>query len=431
MAALTGALYWSNHHKPAESATGSDDAPPKVLQLNGDDITRLELRHKGGEDVVVQKDASGKWQMLSPSPLKVDQSAVRSLLGTFSVLNGNRMVDDKATNLASYGLDPAVLEVDLTQKNNSVLKLLIGDDAPTGNAVYTKVSSDPRVYTMPSYNKTSIDKTANDLRDKRLLSVEPDKVSQLELQAKRQDIVFARAKDAWQIIKPKPERADSDQVEEFVRRLSEARMDLTDAGSDPKTIASAFATGTAVVTAKITDVSGTQQLELRKNKDSYYAKSNSVDGIYKVSSDLAQGLDKDEDDFRNKKIFDIGVNDPGKVEMRSDAQTYYLTKGGDDWWSGDGKKWDADGAQTIIDDLRELSATKFVDSGSGASVLDIAVTSSDSKQTEKVSIARNGDNYIARREGDPTLYALDSKTVDDLQNAAKGLKVAVATSAKK
>ena len=72
----------------------------------------------------------------------------------------------------------------------------------------------------------------------------------------------------------------------------------------------------AVVT--VSDAAGNQQLEVRKDKDkNYYAKSSVVDGMYKVASDLGDGLDKKLDDFRNKKLFDFGWSDPTKVEVRS------------------------------------------------------------------------------------------------------------------
>ena len=64
------------------------------------------------------------------------------------------------------------------------------------------------MFTIASYTKTSIDKSPNDLRDKRLLTVDFDKISQVELVAKKQEIEFGRNKDEWQIVKPKPLRAD-------------------------------------------------------------------------------------------------------------------------------------------------------------------------------------------------------------------------------
>ena len=42
--------------------------------------------------------------------------------------------------------------------------------------------------------------------------------------------------------------------------------------------------------------------------------------------------------------------------------------------------------------------------------------------SKKCSIAKSGDKYIARREGEPSLYELDAKPVEDLQKAAADVK---------
>jgi Domain of unknown function (DUF4340) len=430
LAGLCGALYWSNKHKPSETTEASADVPPKILSVKEADITKFDLKKKDGNEVALQKNSSGKWEMTAPQPYPVDQSAVSSMLGTFSSLNSNRVVEDKATSLDQYGLSAPNLAIALTEKDNKTQKLLLGDETAAGNSMYAKLDGDPRVFTIPSYTKTSIDKSANDLRDKRLLTVDSDKVSKVELIAKKKDIEFGRSKDEWQIVKPQPLRADSSEVDELVRKLTNARMDLSGADADAKKAAAGFAGGTPVATAKLTDQSGTQELQVRKNKNDYYAKSSAVEGVYKVDNDLGQGLDKAVDDFRNKKLFDFGFNDPNKIEVHEGSKAYFLTKGGEDWWLGDGKKADADSAQTLVDDIRDLSATKFVDSGFTTPMLDLTATSNDGKRVEKVLIAKTGDTYIAKRENEPALYSLDSKSVEDLQKAAGDLKPA-ATPAKK
>jgi hypothetical protein len=425
LAGLTGTLYWSNHHKPAETTEASANTAPKILSVKEADISKFGLKKNGAEQVAGERNSSGQWKLTSPTPLAADQSAVSSLLGTFSSLNSERLVDEKAGNLASYGLDAPKLEFDLSEKNNQTQKLFLGDDTPTGNGIYAKLDGDPRVFIMPSFDKTSIDKTANDLRDKRLLTLDPDKISQVDLVAKTQEIEFGRNKDEWQIVKPKPLRADGSEVDELVRALTEAKMQL-DASDDPKKIASAFALATPVATAKVTAESGTQELQVRKNKDDYYAKSSSVDGTYKVASTLGTALDKSLDDFRNKKLFDLGSEDLNKIEIHDGSKTYFLTRSGEDWWSGSAKKMDPGSVQDLVDKIRDLSASKFVDTGVGAATsIDLTVTSNDGKRVEKVAIAKLGDNYIAKRENDSTLYQIDSKTIDDLKRSAENIKPAV------
>ncbi len=424
LAGLVGALYWSNHHKPAETTEASADVAPKILMVKTPDISKFDLKKDGAEQVGGERNGAGQWQITSPAALPADQGAVSSLLGTFSSLNSQRLVEEKASNLAPYGLDTPKFEVDLSEKNNQTQSLLLGDATPAGNAIYAKLGGDPRIFTIPSYDKTSIDKSANDLRDKRLLTVNSDKISEVDLIAKKQEIAFGRNKDEWQIVKPKPLRADATQVDSLVRALTDAKMELS-ATDDRKKTASAFVSATPVATAKVTAESGTQELQVRKNKDDYYAKSSAVEGVYKVPNTLGQALDKNLDDFRNKKLFDLGSDDPNKIEVRDGSKTYFLTRSGEDWWSGNAKKMDPSTAQDLVDKIRELSASKFVDSGFGVPVIDLTVTSNDGKKVEKVSISKAGDNYIGKRENEPaTLYQLDSKTVDDLTKSAAEVKPA-------
>jgi hypothetical protein len=423
LAGLTGALYWSNHHKPVDTTEASAAVSPKVLAVREADISKFDLKKNGAEQVGGERTSTGQWHITSPTSLPADQSAVSSFLGTFSNLNSERLVEEKAVNLAPYGLSTPKLEVDLTEKDNKTQKLLLGDDTPAGNGIFAKLDGDSRVFTIPGFHKTSIDKSANDLRDKRLLTVDSDKISQVELVAKKQEIAFGRNKDEWQIVKPKPLRADSSAVDELVRALTDARMELGSSDDEKKT-ALAFASAAPVATAKVTAESGTQELQVRKNKDDYYAKSSAVEAIYKVQSTLGQALDKKLEDFRNKKVFDFGSDDPNKIEIRDESKTYFLTRSGEDWWSGSAKKMDAGTIQDLIDKIRDLAAGKFVDSGFTSALIDLTVTSNDGKRVEKVAISKGGDNYIAKRENDSTLYQLDSKAIDDLRKSAEDLKPA-------
>jgi hypothetical protein len=421
---LAGTYYWSEHRKPADDlAKAPADAAPAILKLEGTSITRLELKNKDAEPIVLAKNNSGTWQIIQPKPLAADQSTVSSLLYSLAALNSERVVEDKATDLKPFGLDHPVVQVGVTEKDNQKHQLLIGDDTPAGGAVYAMLAGDPRVFTMASYNKTSIDKSLNDLRDKRLLTMSADKVSRLELIGKNQEIEFGRNQDEWQILKPRPLRADSAQVGELVGKLTDARMDLSGSEKDAKEAASAFTHATAVATAKVTDQAGTQELQVRKNKDTYYAKSGVVDGVYKIDSSLGQALGKKLDDFRNKNLFDFGYRDPDRIEMHNGSKAYFLTKGGTDWWSN-GKKMDAESVETLISDLRDLTASKFVDSGFSQPTLELTVTADNGKRVERVSIAKSADGFLAKRENEPTLYQLESSPVESLQKAADGIKPA-------
>jgi hypothetical protein len=425
LAALAAGLYFSNKKQSAEAAKppASADAPPKILTLPDADITKISLKKKGGDETVLEKNNSGKWQLTAPKQYLADQDAASQLATAAATINSDRLVEDKTSDLPSYGLHSPTLEVTITTKKGQTKKLLFGDDTPTNSGAYAMLEGDPRVFTVASFTKTGLDKSINDLRDKRLLTFDQDKLSRVELIAKKQDIEFGRDKDQWQIVKPKPLRADGLQVEEFIRKLKDAKIDLTVSEEDAKKAATSFSSGTPVATVKITDPSGTQQIEIRKNKEDYYGKSSAAEGIHKVTSDLATGVDKGVDDFRNKKLFDFGFAEPNKIEMHDNGKTYAFQKTGEDWMAN-GKKMDSTSVQSFLDKLRDLSASKFVDSGFTTASTDITVTSNDGKRVEKVLISKQGSDYIARRENETALYALDAKTVDELSKAAADVKEA-------
>jgi hypothetical protein len=289
LAALAGVLYWSQHRKPpAESAAVPSSATPVILKVDPFAVTQLVLKQRGSDPVTVKK-IEGKWQITEPKPYRADQEAVAGVLSTLSALSADRVVEDKAADRKQYGLEEPAAEVDVGTR-----QLMLGDDTPAGGDVYVAVAGDPRVFTVSSYTKTSLGKSLNDLRDKSLLTLNPDKVSRVELLKKGQDLEFDRTKDGWQILKPSASPADATAVNDLVRSLTGAKMDLS-------AVATGFAQATPIGTAKLTGDSGVQILEVRKNKDDYYAKSSATEGTYKVDSTLGQAFDKKLDDFQTKK----------------------------------------------------------------------------------------------------------------------------------
>ena len=420
LAALGGALWWSNRKQKTDAAKPVADTTTKILSIPEDQIKEVTIKKTGAETTVLRKGDDGKWQIAEPKPQRADQDTAKSLISSLGTLNADKVVEDKAADLAPYGLTAPTLDVTVLKKDGKSQDFLVGDDTPTGSGAYAKLAGDAHVYTIASYVKTGIDKTPNDLRDKRLLTFDQDKLTRVDLQpAKGEAVEFGKNnQNDWQILKPKPLRADGSQVEELIRKLKDAKMDATVSDEDAKKAAAGFASGTKVAVASVTDSSGTETLDVRKDKDkNYYAKSSAVDGIYKVTADLGDGLDKKVDDFRNKKLFDFGWTDPNKVEIGKVT----FEKSGDKWMSG-AKQMDAPSVQSAVDKLRDLASTKFLDTGGGAPVLDITVSSNGGKRVEKVSITKQGDTYFAKRENEPSIYQLDSKAVEDLQKAANEVK---------
>ncbi len=414
LAVLAGLVWWSNKKQAAKAKV---DTTVKILSIPDDQFQEIKIKNVTDRVIDLKRD-NGKWAMTLPKPLPADQDAAASMVSTLSSLNADKVIEEKASDLQQYGLHVPTLDVTITKKDGKTSELLIGDATPDTSGAYAKLVNDPRVFTVASYVKSSLDKLPEDLRDKRLLTFDSDQLTRVDLQAKGQTVEFGKnGQNEWQIVKPRPLRADSSQVTSLVDKLRDAKLDTSEL---PEEAGKKFAGAAKIATAAVTDASGNQTLEIRKDKDNnYYAKSSAVEGVWKTSSDVGDALNKSLDDFRNKKLFDFGFSDPTRIELKN--ATY--AKSGDKWMSGS-KAMDNSTVQTLIDKLRDLSATKFADRGAGETVFDATVTSNEGKRVEKVSIQKQGAQYFARRENDPTVYEMDPKAVEDLQKAAADVKEA-------
>ncbi len=423
LAALSGLIWWAKRHPESTPAANAAPAAPKLADVPEKQIQQIEITKKGTPTVTLQRE-NGKWAITAPEPLAADEDAVTTVVSSFSPMNADTVVENNPRDLGIFGLKTPSLTVDVKENNGKSQEMFFGDDVPAGSLVYARLAGSPKVYTVSSSVKTSLDKSLNDLRDKRLLTFDSNHLTRIEVVSGKSDVEFGKNNNnEWQIVKPQPYRADSFQVDELLRKLTDAKMDLSGAPEQAAKIDAAFAAGQPVATAKLTDAAGTQTLEVRKNKDDYYARSSVVNGDYKISADLGKELEKPLDDFRNKKIFDFGFNDPNKIEIQQGGSDKTYIRGGADW-KLNGQAMSPESVQAVIDKLRDLSATKFVSTGFTTPALAVTITYNDGKRVEKAEFAKIADGYIARRENEPALYQLAANPVNDILDASNAVKPA-------
>ena len=146
--------------------------------------------------------------------------------------------------------------------------------------------SDPRVFTVASYNESGLAKSLNDLRDKSLLTLSGDRVSRVELLKKGK---------TWSLIGPRtagrfssPRQRTQCRSQRAGQRLQTSARD----GSHCDCRCNDCICPRNSQRPRRWAPSSVQTLEVRKNKDDYFAKSSAVAGVYKVDSALGQALNK-------------------------------------------------------------------------------------------------------------------------------------------
>lgn len=428
-----GLVWWSTAVKKEAGEKAPGSSPTQVLQVDTQKLRKIELVRRDAEKTVLESGDGKTWRLTSPIEAPVDSEASSSLLASLATVSADEIVEEKAADFAPYGLAQPYLSATFKLQDGKQHVLLLGDEAPVGSGTYARVDNGPRLLLIGNFTKTAIDKFAADLRDRRLVNLAADKLQRVTLKSKSGEVEFEKAGADWRIMRPSPMRADGWAVEEAIRKLREARFDATLTSDDLKSIAQAYASAQPLVTATFSDGAATQVLEVRKNSSTnkFYVKSPLVDGPQLLAGEPLDGLDKPAADYRSKKLFDFGFSEPEKIVFKGAEKEFTLNKSGEKWVSG-GKAMDNVGVQSLVDRLRDLSATSFPTGAFPTPSIELTVVSGEGKRVEKIALGMTAaSRWYARREGEPALYEVAAEAVSQLVKTAGDVREAPAAQASK
>lgn len=420
LAGLSGAIWWSNKQEESKKDKPDPKAALKILSFKEEDLRKIELERKGEPAIVLTRDDGGKWSIAAPEVLATDSQPVTAITAAVTTLSSDRVVDEKLSDPSAYGLESPTIAVNLTMKDGSTKHLRVGEQNADKSGIYAMVDGDPRLYLMPAYYKDTFDKRVVDLREKHLMAFAQADASRIELNvAGKPGLEFSRIGDSqWQILKPRPMRADSLVVNELLRQMKDAAMDVS---IDAKQAAAEYAKANPFAVAKVTTPAGVETLEVRNSGKDYYAHSSSLAGSYKISESIGAGFDKRLVDFQNLKLFDFGFDDPSKIEFKYNGETKTFEKN-DTKWLMNGRTMDSVAIQNLIDKLRDLSANRGDDAKVGTPDTEITVVSKGGSRTEKILLAPEDTNFLARRDGEPMAYHIDSFKITAIRQAVDDVK---------
>jgi hypothetical protein len=410
---LVGFIWWSEKQGPPAPESKAA-ATTKLLTLPVDQIESVTWNRNGQPAIAAKKDSKGLWGLAEGMP---NREAIIGIVNQLASLEADSIVDEKATDWAAYGLDNPGLSIDILLRGGRKETLYVGEATAVGGRFYARRLNDPRLYTLSDYNKAVLDKSAVDLSDQRLLPIDLASVEGFDLSAKGKSLGFARVgKFDWKIVRPAEMRVDGWALEEILRKVGEAKRNPNATAEDQQTAAASFALAKPLATLKLPTG---QTLELRRaDAENYFARSSMWPGIWRATKELGEGLDKGEADLRSKKLFDIAFSDPSRVQLRAGAQTFLFEKVGMDWRSA-GKTVDSAAVQALIDRLRDLSATGFLNTTpTGSAAGEVEVVYGNGKLKDTVSFFAEG----ARRANDSSSYATQPNTFADLQQAAANIR---------
>src|SRR5262245_7569992 len=295
LAGLGGYIYFVDSKRPSSTIAEKK----KVFDgVQADKLEEITVTNEGETSTLHKAD--GTWKMTAPAASDADQNEASTLTSNLSSIEVNRVVDENPSTLSQYGLEKPKITVAFKGQNNLSGQLLLGDKTATQGDVYAMKQGEKRVFLVSSYQETAFGKKPFDLRDKKVLNFERDKVDSIEITNGAAPILLARAGSAWTVKQPMQARADYSAVEGLLTRLSSANMTklVEPSASDAAALAK-YGLDKPAVTVTLGAGSARATLALGKEEEgATFARDQSRPMVFSVDQTLVGDLKKTADDYR-------------------------------------------------------------------------------------------------------------------------------------
>ncbi len=325
-----------------------------------------------------------------------------TIASSLATLEIQRVVDENASDLKQYGLEPAKVEVAFRSKGQKDLRRLqIGEKTPTGTDLYARFPDQKRVFLVSSFLESTFNKDTFALRDRRILVFDRNMVDGLELTSGTAKTRLAKVGSDWRLASPISVRADFAAVEGALERLSSTQMQgiVDPEGKDLAKYGLTKPTGTIVVNTGSSNAS----LILGSTENALlFAKDSSRPMVFTIAPVLKDDVIRTVAEFRRKDLFDSRAFTATKAEIKRGAETIVLekSKGKDsvDVWKAGGKDVDSAKADDLLSKLTGLRAASFEDQPHASlksPALVVTVQFGENK-TETVTLARAGTDVYRK-----------------------------------
>lgn len=287
--------------KDVKDKKADDFRDKRLLDVKDEkEVTRIVLTREGGT-TELQRQGADQWQVVQPFRAPADKLEVDGLLGQIKSAQADS-VEEKPKSPAEYGLDKPRVVVQVADKQGTH-EVRFGKEAK-GGKVYAGHTGDPDVELVAKSTFDLLDKKPADLRDRKLISLDSEKINTVELHnqhgtVRLQKTASSDPNKAWEIANapdPKHKQAKGDEAQRIVntvtgsayRHVEEAPADLAKYGLDKPQI-----------TVQVSNGKATQILLIgKKTKEGNFFAKGAPNAVFEVQPFVVTDLDVKPDAFK-------------------------------------------------------------------------------------------------------------------------------------
>jgi hypothetical protein len=296
----------------------------------------------GTQAIELRHDVTNRlWRMIRPLQSRANNLLIVSALGQLSTAKILRFVsDDPKPDLASYGLDPAALDVWLGEGTNFLTAIHVGKEVTnmTGE-VYARREGLNAIVTTPKEPLAPWRGSVNDFRDPNLFELTAP-VAEIEVRGPNNFTMQQRGTNAWAEAGEKFS-VDLDLARVFVQSLASLR--IADFAQDVVTPSGLQNFGLASPPLQITLRSATGDTNsviaqllfgTTNNNKQIYVKRGDEDFVYAIDKSKYDALPWTTGDyFRDRHAWNFSETNVAQVTLHQNGKTRTMIRNGTNDWS--------------------------------------------------------------------------------------------------
>lgn len=397
----------------------AEAAEKQLLPFSQRDITELTVR-SAGETIVLASAEDHKWKITSPIQVDADPREVDGLLRALTLGKVTRVVDEKPSDLGSYGLaSPSVV---LTLKGGGREETLsLGDSGPISSTLYAMRASEPTVLLTDLAAKDFLNKTVLTFRKKEVLSFEQSKADRLRLTYPKSEIVLYKLENKWKIRAPIEAPADQPVVRTLLLKLEDLKaLSFIDPGPQRETVGKKLKEAAAKITVHAGDTEQTVKLyEPDPSSGEAYAVISADGPIYRISPLSIKDLTRDLFALQDKRLLGLEQDEIAMLSVKTHEEEYHLVKQTDQWVLEDrpAEKLDQQKVDLFVSRVVDLPAElrivkesrPLAPYGLSSPTVEFAATAKDGKKRGRLTLGTKvGGLAYAMGQGLPGIYQVRS-----------------------
>jgi len=327
VALLVGAYFLISRNKADEETedTGTENLL-KLTDYTSDEVESVKLQNPDGTFIIVKKDT--EWKLSSPTDFTADSSVLSSIVINAASLTADKLVEENAGNMATYGLDKPII-ITLKLKDGTEKVLEIGNQTPTESGYYGRLSGENKVYVLGSYSGEKLVIGKNGLRSKAIYSIASDTINQLSMDRDGQN-VFVSEMDAnknWSMVQPIKGSMNSSALTPMLEAVASLTVtdfvedkpaDLSKYGLDKPSYSLGFKTADGKAYKLIMGAEKTKGSDI-------YVKLDGKDEVYLMDISAFTFLDKPLKEIVDVFAYIVNIDQVKKIDLTMDGKTTTMT----------------------------------------------------------------------------------------------------------